>query len=71
MENMELLLHGLVFIQDNNQEILIVYIKTNNKISTSEIYFNSFVVCCQHFHDRKNNRNKKEEICELVFCNAR
>ena len=45
--------------------------KTQQIIFTSKICFTSFVVHCQYFHGRKNNRNKKEETCELGICNDR
>ena len=35
--------------------------KNQQTLFTSKIYFTSFVVRYQYFHDRKNNRNKKEE----------
>ena len=34
---------------------------------TSKIRFTSFVVRCQHFHERTNNRNKKQKLVNWAF----
>ena len=48
------------------------YLHKNQKIIfTSKIYFTSFIVHCQYFHDRKNHRKKGEETCELGFYKGR